>query len=139
MWMNNNCESSSFVLKVKTEWKQCKLVELIEKVQTMALARYGDIRKALTGQGPYYLDDTFKHRAMVYDEWCNKSQGQRDRIFQLFMIDTGRPAQNICQSTDGHRFVPVTPSGGKKTNQCKRKRSKTCRSIKKRKITTEDN
>jgi hypothetical protein len=60
MWMNNNCESSSFVLKVKTEWKQCKLVELIEKVQTMALARYGDIRKALTGQGPYYLDDTFK-------------------------------------------------------------------------------
>ena len=137
--MNNNCESSNFILKVKTEWKQCKLVELIEKVQTMVLARYGDIRKALTGRGPYYLDDTFKHRAMVYDEWCDKSQGKRDRIFQLFMIDTGRPAQNICQSMDGQRFVPVTPSGEKNPNQCKRKRSKTCRSIKKRKITTEDN
>lgn len=30
-WTNNNCESVNYVLKVKTDWKQLKLTELVLK------------------------------------------------------------------------------------------------------------
>ncbi|KAK3095171.1 hypothetical protein FSP39_011012 [Pinctada imbricata] len=132
-WTNNNCESANFLLKIKTEWKQLKLVDLIREVQNMVLARYREVRYALTGRGRLYLDGNFRHRRISFDSWCQKSPDERDKLFNNFLKDKGR-LPGYSTSTDGKLTVQTTPSKGKKPNQVKRKRAEKSKSVKKMKM-----
>lgn len=49
-WTNNACESMNNILKLSTNWKTCRLPELVQKLHKIVL-RYRDIRRALYGEG----------------------------------------------------------------------------------------
>ena len=129
-WTNNNCESINGQLKQYVQWRPQQLPALIDTLKELIEAQQREADKAMVGRGEFQLvPELSKHRLTV-DVWANMSEQQKNKLRKAcFRLPTDVPT---CMSTDGTFTVPLTPGGGKKPNQVKRRRNAKTVSLSKR-------
>ena len=75
-WTNNACESMNNILKLSTNWKACKLPDLVGKLHKIVKLQYRDIRRALHGQGNYVLAPWTRKFQVSQMVWESKLEPQ---------------------------------------------------------------
>ena len=53
LWTNNNSESANHILKIDLDWKPRSLCDLTQKIYETVEGQYGDIKRALYGEGKF--------------------------------------------------------------------------------------
>lgn len=128
-WTNNACESMNNILKLSTNWKTCKLPELVEKLHKIVQLQYRDIRRALYGEGNYAMAPWTRKFQVSHVAWSTKSAEEKDALMKKFQRFTFRKEKEIS-SSDGNLKIPKTPTTARKPNQKKRIRSTKTTTIK---------
>lgn len=122
-------ESMNNILKLSTNWKTCKLPELVEKLHKIVQLQYRDIRRALYGEGNYAMAPWTRKFQVSHVAWSTKSAEEKDALMKKFQRFTFRKEKEIS-SSDGNLKIPKTPTTARKPNQKKRIRSTKTTTIK---------
>ena len=77
------------ILKTVADWKQLPATSVINNVRDIVRVQYGDVRRALYGQGNFVLAPAFSCHTVPYTVWSSSDDAQKDRWFQRFMKDNG--------------------------------------------------
>jgi hypothetical protein len=107
---------------METNWKPEKITDLVEKIYRVVQLQYRDIRRALHGQGNFQLAPHVQHLKISHINWTEKSEEEKDKIFQDFMKYKPRKRPANMVSTDGKLTITSTPRLAKKP--CQRSRPK---------------
>lgn len=132
-WTNNNAESINHVLKVVANWKQMKVIDLINSIHERVTVQLTDLRRALHGDGNYKLVESFvKKHEVSYQTWESMDDTARDKRFNEFLKDVGRTEKPVdIVSRDGEFRLPSTPRVAKKPKQRSRPRKTRTVTVKK--------
>ena len=112
-WTNKNSESENHVLKSETNWKLKNIPKFVKILYDIVSGEQTERCRAIRDMENFKLSETFLHHLVDIDSWTNLAQDQKDKRELKFLMDKGRPNQNIIVSTDGSRTLQSHPSAGK--------------------------
>jgi hypothetical protein len=105
LWTNNNCERMNHRLKISTDWKPQRLLELFNTIHDIVRLHFADLRKALSRQGNSALECAFQHLYVPHTVWISKTATEKENIFARFLKNRNVNTKMV-QSSDGKLTVP---------------------------------
>lgn len=124
LWTNNNCESANHLLKMKTDWKPCRILDLINYLHDLVKLQYAEVQRALYGQGSFKVISPFSKHIIPASQWMLANEARKQLVFAKFMSDTGKRVDSkTVTSADGELTIPSSPSIARKPNQRRRSRA----------------
>jgi hypothetical protein len=125
LWSNNNCESANHLLKMKTDWKPARILDLVNHLHELVRLQYADLRRALYGHGNYELRPPFTRHRVQHSVWLQATEARKQLMFESFLSDTGSKLtrSKVTTSKDGKLTVTSGKGVAKKNGQRKRPKS----------------
>ncbi|GFO50167.1 hypothetical protein PoB_007667200 [Plakobranchus ocellatus] len=78
LWMNNNCESLNHCLKQELSMRSLKLVEVVQKLQSIIKTQNREVQRAICGVGEFVLVDEYQRFGVPKDVWYSYSTLSHD-------------------------------------------------------------
>ena len=128
-WTNNNCESMNHLIKLSTNWKACRLPDLVDRLHAIVRLQLSEIKRALHNQGNYQLSPRVSFFQVSETMWNTKSLVEQETLFKRLLTYHEKTPTKVITSTDGKLTIPKT-STAKKPGQRKRCRSERASQIK---------
>jgi len=108
--MNNNRESANNMLKMKTDWKPARLLDLINHLHDLVKLQYADVQRALYDQGNFQLVSPFSRHKISSARCYQASTARRQLLFKSLMSDSGsRHTAKTVTSSDNTFTVTASP------------------------------